>query len=47
MIPRFVASKSSRFIPGFLGIPAVTIKTSESLKSSQLDVPEILESYPS
>ena len=41
MMPRFISRRSSRFIPGFLGIPAVIMNTSEFFKSSQLEVPEI------
>ena len=47
IMPRFIPRRSSRSIPGFLGIPAVMIKTSVSFVSFQSDVPIILESYPS
>jgi hypothetical protein len=43
LIPR----RSSLFIPGFLGIPAVIITTSESFKSLGLEDPVIVASYQS
>ena len=44
MILILIPSKSSLFIPGFLGTPAVMITTSESLISSGFDEPVILAS---
>ena len=47
IISRFFWRRSSLFMPGCLGNPAVITTTSESLISSKLDVPDSLASYPS
>ena len=44
IIPRFISNKSSLFMPGFLGMPAVIIKTSVPFTSFQSADPVILES---